>query len=75
MALSDVYGPDERPSQSEIRAEVELHGSVSATDLVKIFASRGYQVNHIQRAIRRGLATGDLELGEKLRLCLARVAA
>jgi|ETNmetMinimDraft_28_1059901.scaffolds.fasta_scaffold525152_2 hypothetical protein len=71
----DGDGP---PSRNELLDEVEKHRQVgiSAAELSKTFASKGYHPYKIQRAIQHALDRGELELGDRLRLvAAARVAA
>jgi hypothetical protein len=48
---------------------------IKARDLVRKLARRGYREYDVQRAIRRAMDRGILELGPKLRLLSARVEA
>jgi hypothetical protein len=60
---------DDRPTQNELIAEVERHGDgIDAVTLGRTFESQGYGQYSVQRAIRRALDKGTIELGPRLRL-------
>ncbi len=60
----------------ELLDEVGSHDQgVDALTLAKALMGKGYHPYAIQRAIQVALDRGDLELGAKLRLQRARVAA
>ncbi|MCK1305708.1 MULTISPECIES: hypothetical protein [unclassified Bradyrhizobium] len=72
-AVMDTTG---RPDERELLAEVSRHpDGIDALTLVQIFSQRGYEPYNIQRTMQRALDKGALELGSKLRLCVALVAA
>lgn len=62
---------DERPSDDEVCAILRQKGSLTGDDLVAALET-DYSARQIQRAIRRCLDRGKIELGRDLELVLVR---
>jgi hypothetical protein len=77
MPLSTTAGSDDpRPTERDVLEEVARHPEgIDAVTLVSSFEGKGYHPYSIQRVVQLALDKGSLELGSKLRLFRARVAA
>jgi hypothetical protein len=66
-------GDDGRPTIRELLDEVERHeNGIDALDLAGIFINKGFPSYSVQRTLQSALDRGELQLGSRLRLRVAR---